>query len=465
MNGAIVILAFLGAGSGALAASHEPIHPAGRFFTPGDLRSALGRSSGSGLLDQLLRELMKDPDLLERLLKIAARLGRDGKLPQGWENLDPRLREAVRRLAEDPKLREQLLRDPRLGKAAERLADRLPPELRAEIERRAAERAEEALDRERAGGPRPKRTGADGRPEGPGDGERFAKEPGRLEQTEGEEKFRSLPAAPLPELIEGKSAAKQMLSATKAIRRLAGPLRESPTLLRTLAKLQNRIPWGEAGTIEKRRTRLPRFEGAPRLAEEFNKDRWNVRSITARLKDRLGGDLSSMASLPQLPRERMPSLRSWTQNLPTFGSPSVADAAPALALGGGTLPLVIALLLGLLGAGIFWLWRSGRPALARPVSSRRRAEWDGSDRGRIRRAFEELARNLLGPAAVAWNHRRIAAGWQEAAPSARVQAQDLTALYEQARYAPPEDGLEALAAERAERAAAAVARAADVDRK
>jgi len=77
-------------------------------------------------------------------------------------------------------------------------------------------------------------------------------------------------------------------------------------------------------------------------------------------------------------------------------------------------------------------WRLG-PWPVRPEAVRTRDE--------LVRAFEYLALLLLGPAARTRNHEEIAAGLGEQDVSRRAAAERLAGLYEQARYAPPDEVL------------------------
>jgi hypothetical protein len=70
---------------------------------------------------------------------------------------------------------------------------------------------------------------------------------------------------------------------------------------------------------------------------------------------------------------------------------------------------------------------------------------DVATRQDLVRAFEYLSLLLLGPAARAWNHVEIAGKLSvsddPAATQRRNAASQLAALYEQARYAPPNEPL------------------------
>jgi hypothetical protein len=77
-------------------------------------------------------------------------------------------------------------------------------------------------------------------------------------------------------------------------------------------------------------------------------------------------------------------------------------------------------------------WRLG-PWPVRPEAVRTRDE--------LVRAFEYLALLLLGPAALTRNHEEIAADLGEQDEDRRAAAARLAGLYEQARYAPPDEAL------------------------
>jgi len=77
-------------------------------------------------------------------------------------------------------------------------------------------------------------------------------------------------------------------------------------------------------------------------------------------------------------------------------------------------------------------WRLG-PWPVRPEAVRTREE--------LVRAFEYLALLLLGPASRSCNHRDIAAGLGAEDDTRRAAAERLADLYEQARYAPPDEEL------------------------
>jgi hypothetical protein len=77
-------------------------------------------------------------------------------------------------------------------------------------------------------------------------------------------------------------------------------------------------------------------------------------------------------------------------------------------------------------------WRLG-PWPVRPEAVRTRDD--------LVRAFEYLALRLLGPAACHHNHRDIAAELGESGADRRTAADRLAGLYQQARYAPPDDAL------------------------
>jgi hypothetical protein len=108
------------------------------------------------------------------------------------------------------------------------------------------------------------------------------------------------------------------------------------------------------------------------------------------------------------------------------------------------------LLLVALAAAVLLTWglmrRQGLTLLAGAAAARRLGPWpvrpeSVRTRDELVRAFEYLARLLLGPAACHRNHREIAAGLGEPDGARRAAADRLAGLYEQARYAPPDEEL------------------------
>jgi hypothetical protein len=129
------------------------------------------------------------------------------------------------------------------------------------------------------------------------------------------------------------------------------------------------------------------------------------------------------------------------------GRAPAGPVVPAETTGGGTEVVFLALgaatagliawgllrrrgLLGPDGAGVGW--RLG-PWPVRPEAVATRDE--------LVRAFEYLALLRLGPAARSRNHRDIAAGLGAEDEARRPAAERLAGLYEQARYAPPDEAL------------------------
>jgi hypothetical protein len=175
------------------------------------------------------------------------------------------------------------------------------------------------------------------------------------------------------------------------------------------------------------------------------------------LTGRLGPHLPPLAGYLHL--ERLPDTRSLVPRFPRLPTPRHGLALPAVGGPGlsraardtGTAgwPVLLWVLVGL-GFGIlFWRllawqrervirsrdegWRLG-PWPVRPAAVATRAD--------LVRAFDYLALLSLGPVARAWNHLEIAARLGADAPAARREAADrLALLYEQARYAPPDEPL------------------------
>jgi hypothetical protein len=208
-------------------------------------------------------------------------------------------------------------------------------------------------------------------------------------------------------------------------------LRDSPAWQRGLEQLERSIhlPQGK-------------FDWLGRIPENW------------RLPQGLAGRLGAwpMSRLPEfsLPRWRLSAPR-FNLNLGLGGGPRLGGGP---SFGGGSINdglfwVLAALLLGLL-AFFFYrqLGRSAAPALAArdlgpwPVDPAR-----VSTRGELVRAFEYLARLILGDQVLTWNHRAVALKLGDAAlPTAAsgAAARELAELYELARYTP---GDEALAAE------------------
>jgi hypothetical protein len=149
--------------------------------------------------------------------------------------------------------------------------------------------------------------------------------------------------------------------------------------------------------------------------------------------------------------KRFPSV-SWPKfDFPSRREPPVSEEAvvpgrtEGVGAAGRVVLLVAAVLAALLGWGL--LRRQGlgllRPAAA---SAWRLGPWPVrpeavSTRDELVRAFEYLALLLLGPVARNRNHRDIAADLVAADATRRGAAERLAALYEQARYAPPDEAL------------------------
>jgi len=132
--------------------------------------------------------------------------------------------------------------------------------------------------------------------------------------------------------------------------------------------------------------------------------------------------------VPKLPRLNLPAFSM--PQFPDFSSPNLPD------VGGDWPQIVIAVLLvaGLLVAVRLWATRpptaADRPLTPLPATIATRAE--------LRQAFEALALNRFGPAARPWNHRLVAERFGGGAA-----IEELTRLYEQARYSPDDGPLSA----------------------
>ena len=161
------------------------------------------------------------------------------------------------------------------------------------------------------------------------------------------------------------------------------------------------------------------------------------------------------ALMPDLSRLHLPSF-----SMPSVPQPNVKVNLPRLNLGTPHVPGGAGGGVSAAGQALLWvtlvalmgvvLWRLARRGAWRATDSGagawRLGPWPVhparvATRGELVRAFEYLALLRLGRAALVWNHREIAAQLA-LADSARGQAADeLAALYEQARYAPGEGQL------------------------
>jgi hypothetical protein len=180
---------------------------------------------------------------------------------------------------------------------------------------------------------------------------------------------------------------------------------------------------------------LANMDRAPSGAADWDKRRGQLEWLERRFAD-LGTRLPNV-SWPKVsfspPRER-----------PSGGA--VGVGRPDLSGGGGQLVLLLlaAATAGLLAWGL--LRRPGGPLLSGAGGGRRLGPWPVRPeavrtRDELVRAFEYLALLLLGPAARSRNHREIAASLGETGAARRAAAERLAGLYEQARYAPPDEAL------------------------
>src|SRR5262249_28761255 len=178
---------------------------------------------------------------------------------------------------------------------------------------------------------------------------------------------------------------------------------------------------------------------------------------------RSDGESESEGILSKLPRlgEYVPFKRLFSgENLPSFGKPGwggprvpALSAPSAGGMQGPSEGTVIGLAwigLAVIAAALLWKLLGGarRPPVAGQSAGRRLGPWrvhpaDVAPRQDLVRAFEYLSLLLLGPAARAWNHVEIAgklgASDDPAAMQRRNAASQLAGLYEQARYAPPDE--------------------------
>jgi hypothetical protein len=151
------------------------------------------------------------------------------------------------------------------------------------------------------------------------------------------------------------------------------------------------------------------------------------------------GDLGSRLTSLSWPR---------TNSAPRGPGGRFGPAVAAPAEGGGAGPVVLVLLAMVTAAAVAWglLRRRDLVVLRRARAGRPLGPWpvrpeSVSTRDDLVRAFEYLALLLLGPGARSRNHRAIAAGLGRDDAARRGAAERLAALYEQARYAPPDEAL------------------------
>jgi hypothetical protein len=159
------------------------------------------------------------------------------------------------------------------------------------------------------------------------------------------------------------------------------------------------------------------------------------------------------------------SLPKMNLKLPTFGfgggfsAPGPGSFSPSAPSGGVWSVLLVILLLVLVGVAVaLILRRTGWNRSVSPVAGRSLGGWpvtpeQVTTRAELVAAFEYLALLQLGQEAQTWNHRDLAdgLGGEERDQGDRHRAaEELGALYEQARYTPDEELLsdEALAAAR-----------------
>lgn len=189
------------------------------------------------------------------------------------------------------------------------------------------------------------------------------------------------------------------------------------------------------------------------------------RELSRPILTRGDGEGESGGLLGKLPRlgEYVPFKRLFSaENLPSFGKPSLSGprmpAMSAPSAGGMQGPsegTVIGLVwIGLAVIVVVLLWKLLGGSRTTPVAVQttgwQLGPWpvnpaDVATRQDLVRAFEYLSLLLLGPAARAWNHVEIAgklgAADDATAMQRRNAASQLAALYEQARYAPPNEPL------------------------
>jgi hypothetical protein len=228
----------------------------------------------------------------------------------------------------------------------------------------------------------------------------------------------------------------ELLKVAENLQKMDPALKNSPALKNFMRQLSH-----YTGSSGKSALKLPVSasvghlgERLPRLGEYLHLERW--RPDPERWQQ-------ARSLLPTPPR--LPALKQ-RPSLPAVGSMPRATAATAAS--GGQMLLWVLLVVGF-GVALWRLfaWQKDRVVRARQAGWRL-GPWPVqpaavATRADLVRAFDYLALLCLGPAARAWNHLEIAARLGEDARSAprRDAASRLALLYEQARYAPPEDPL------------------------
>jgi len=171
---------------------------------------------------------------------------------------------------------------------------------------------------------------------------------------------------------------------------------------------------------------------------------------------RLPGDWGALLPDPSrfhLPDLSLPSLHRPRLSLelprPSFGGSPVLGGAPGVGDWGGARVLLWVGLFVLVG---LFLWKMARRA-PRQLGGGEAGRWQlglwpvdparVATRAELVQAFEYLALLRLGRDARAWNHRDIAAHLSGADAARGRAADELAALYEQARYAPDDEPLAA----------------------
>lgn len=417
----------------ALAGDHEAIYPADRVFTPEEVRAALARPRANSLAPWI-QQLAKDPAQVAKLLELSRKLRSGGNRQQVLDELerDPRMRELIESLQKNPSFRPENLLDPRLKGAMEQL-DKM-----------------EKLSQEPATTDAPSGTDANP-PSEKGDARMVPQAQAAAEPVEkpAKERFTVPSSTSLPEIIEPKAASKALLDMANGLRRFAWPLRNSPALTRAVARLQNRIPW-ETGSLGLRDTTVPELLRQLGVGEQ-NPEQLvgsdQVRRLGKTLRERLFADLPSLPKLAPSSLPSVPRLEAVKPPLPDFSTPPMPASSWSSP---GVLPSIR--LLAIVAAAVallLWFWRRWPGRRLRAATSARNWRWENSPRGRIRRAFEELALATLGTSAERRHHRAIEAYWREHAAGAGGAAAKLADEYEVARYAPASDPVDAAQAEQA----------------
>jgi hypothetical protein len=244
----------------------------------------------------------------------------------------------------------------------------------------------------------------------------------------------------------------QLLKFAKRLEGMDESLSNSPALRQAIRELSRYREQGD-----------DRWQALADKASGFQVPEW------ARLDQKLGLELERLVpengfslphfiNVPRPPQVNWPTPHISSGSVPSWSVPHFAPPATGGEFWGGLLTVGVLVTLGLLA------WRLSawhREHAANGVKASRRLGGWPVDPARVRtreelvRAFEYLSLLRLGFAARNWNHLEIATRLGSQAPPASPQpdaatppsadprhaAEELAALYEQARYAPPSDAI------------------------